>query len=157
MSKLNSLTGISGTYYAAAELSKREYIALVTMKNTSGVDILVSSEISKKSIVIQVKTSKLAHKKGYTLKNKDEELKSDDLVYIFVNMKDGNFRPDFYIVPSEIVAKTISDGHKKWSGEKGKRGQIRDGSSRIRKFYPSEEKDKENWKVIAEKLNSIPK
>ncbi len=60
-----NLSGIAGTYYVAAELSRRGYIALITLKNTAGVDILASSEDSFKSIGIQVKTNQHSKRKGW--------------------------------------------------------------------------------------------
>lgn len=37
--KLSSvLSGVAGEYYVAAELSKRGYIASITLRNTKGVD-----------------------------------------------------------------------------------------------------------------------
>ena len=33
------LTGVSGEYFAAAELSRRGYVASITLRNTKGIDI----------------------------------------------------------------------------------------------------------------------
>jgi hypothetical protein len=39
--KINSqLAGVSGEYFVAAELSRRGFIASITMRNTRGIDIL---------------------------------------------------------------------------------------------------------------------
>ena len=51
------LTGISGEYFVAGELSRKGYIALLTLKSTAGVDILVSNPENAKTINIQVKTA----------------------------------------------------------------------------------------------------
>lgn len=50
------LSGIAGEYFVAAELSRRGFIAAVTLRNTRGADILVSRTDSEKSATIQVKT-----------------------------------------------------------------------------------------------------
>jgi hypothetical protein len=37
------LSGVSGEYFVAAELSRRGFIASLTLKNAQGIDILASS------------------------------------------------------------------------------------------------------------------
>jgi hypothetical protein len=50
------LCGIAGEYFVAAELSRRGYVAAVTLRNTRGADILVWHPACRKSATIQVKT-----------------------------------------------------------------------------------------------------
>lgn len=147
-----NLSGIAGTYYVAAELSRRGYVALVTLKNTVGVDIFVSSEQSFKSIGIQVKTNQHSKRKGWLLSKKNEELSDENLVYVLVNMKEDGERPDFYIIPSETLAQEVRDGHLKWSETPGKDGQIRNGDTTMRMFGDKEEKYLEKWELITNLL-----
>ena len=49
------LCGIAGEYFVAAELSRRGYIASLTLRNTKGIDILASNTDETKSVGIQVK------------------------------------------------------------------------------------------------------
>jgi hypothetical protein len=51
-------TGISGVHYVVSELSRRGLVALPTIRNCAGIDILVSDDIGNFSKVLQVKTSK---------------------------------------------------------------------------------------------------
>ena len=44
------LTGVSGEYFVAAELSRRGYIASITLRNTAGVDVLASSADGSKQV-----------------------------------------------------------------------------------------------------------
>lgn len=37
----SQLTGVAGEYFVAAELSRRGFIASITMRNSPGIDILV--------------------------------------------------------------------------------------------------------------------
>ncbi len=56
--KLSStLCGVAGEYFVAAELSRRGYIASITLRNTRGVDILASNADATKSVGVQVKTN----------------------------------------------------------------------------------------------------
>ena len=38
------LSGVSGEYFVAAELSRRGYIASITLRNSRGIDILCATE-----------------------------------------------------------------------------------------------------------------
>jgi len=64
------LTGVAGEYFVAAELSKRGYIASITLRNTKGVDILCSNSETSKAIGIQVKTNSGSRKAGFYRKKR---------------------------------------------------------------------------------------
>jgi hypothetical protein len=49
------LCGVAGEYFVAAELSRRGYVASLTLRNTRGIDILASNIDATKSVGIQVK------------------------------------------------------------------------------------------------------
>jgi len=50
----NDLVGASGVHYVASELSFRGMLALPTIKNTPGYDLIVTSRNGKKHANIQV-------------------------------------------------------------------------------------------------------
>lgn len=50
----SGLAGVSGEYFVAAELSRRGYIASITLRNTKGVDILCSSADITRQFGVQV-------------------------------------------------------------------------------------------------------
>jgi hypothetical protein len=66
------LSGVSGEYFIAAELSRQGYIASITLKNTRGIDILVTNAAAKRSVAIQVKTSR-RERDAWVLGDKDED------------------------------------------------------------------------------------
>jgi hypothetical protein len=53
-----SLIGAAGVYYVAAELSLRGLIALPTIRNTAGIDLVVVNPAGTWNANLQVKTSK---------------------------------------------------------------------------------------------------
>ena len=107
-----SLVGACGVFHVSAELSHRGWVTMPTIRNTKGIDIIATRD--GKLINIQVKTSSHGKVK-YTLVKENEELVSDDLFYVFVTLKSEKERPEFYIVPSKIVAKYIRKTHKHWA------------------------------------------
>jgi len=102
------LTGVAGEYFVAAELTKRGYIASITLRNTRGIDILVSNRDATKSVGIQVKSTRYSNTRAWILNKKSENYYTNNLFYVFVNLKEGNQRPDFFIVPSKIVAEKMA-------------------------------------------------
>jgi hypothetical protein len=153
MQNIKNLTGIAGTYYVAAELSRQGYVALVTIKNTSAIDLIVSSQGNFNSVGIQVKTSQISKNQGWILSKKNEELISDNIIYVFVHLKNDNSMPDFHVVTSTIVADTITKRHKNWLDAPGIKNQQHNDSA-IRTFYDNENVYKDKWDLIRDKLNN---
>jgi hypothetical protein len=87
------LSGVSGQYFVAAELSRRGYIATLTLRNTRGVDILAARADASKSVGIQVKTNQ-GQKKVWLLDKKAEDVTADNLVYVFVSLNGCSHRAE---------------------------------------------------------------
>ena len=58
MSTTSLLAGVAGEYFVAAELSRRGFIASITLRNTRGIDIVVTNKDATKTVTIQCKTSR---------------------------------------------------------------------------------------------------
>ena len=144
----STLAGVAGEYYVAAELTLRGYIASITLRNSRGVDIIASNSEASKSVSIQVKTSN-SSKPKWILSQKNENFASDseNHFYVFVALHQLTERPDFYVVPSKIVAESIRSSHANWlSGKKKDDTQRKDSS--IRNFTDDEGKYKEAWDLL---------
>lgn len=55
MSTTSLLAGVAGEYFVAAELSRRGFIASITLRNTRGIDIVVANKDATKTVTIQCK------------------------------------------------------------------------------------------------------
>src|SRR5690554_1864091 len=107
------LSGIAGEYFVAAELSRRGFIAAVTLRNTRGADILVSRPGGKNSVTVQVKT--MQHGNVEWLLNKsDETPKGENHYYVFVALNGKDGQPEYHVVPGDHVAKWCADNHRAW-------------------------------------------
>ena len=144
--KLNSvLSGVAGEYLVAGELSRRGYIASITLRNSKGVDILATNEKAERSVAIQVKTR---YSKGtaWVLNEKAEKYHAPNLFYSFVSLNYGE-PADFFIVPSKVVAETIKKHNRKWLNTPGKKGQ-KHNQTTMRTFRDDEEKFLNRWDLL---------
>jgi hypothetical protein len=120
----SALSGVAGEFFVAAELSRRGYIATLTQRNAKGIDILVSNADGSKLASLQVKTNQKSQT-YWLLNDKAELLTSPQLFYVMVNLVGSSGHPEYHIVPSNIVAKEITDSHREWLRTPGKKGQAR--------------------------------
>lgn len=146
-SRLTSvLSGVSGEYFVAAELSRRGYVASITLRNTRGIDILASNANATKSVGIQVKTRQDAGTE-WVLTKKAEELPEGDvaqnLFYVFVSLN-GQSAPSFHIVSRKTVAQYIRDNHQRWLSTPGRGGRAHVDNP-MRKFADPAAKYRDAW------------
>lgn len=147
LSKLEStLVGVSGEYFVAAELSLRGYLASVTLRNSRGIDIIVSNSDASRSVSVQVKTCKKGAPR-WVLSKKAETYSATNHFYVFVLLHSEGQRPDYYIVPSKAVAEYCSKTHADWLAGKKKDGSSRKDSS-VRIFQDKEGRYKEKWNLL---------
>jgi hypothetical protein len=140
------LCGVAGEYFVAAELSRRGYIASITLRNTRGIDILASNADASRQVGIQVKSNQ-SQGREWILNQKAEEYSARNLYYVFVNLKEPNEHPDFYVVPSESVANQVKEGHEIWLATPGKHGQ-KHMDSNVRKFRDFDGIYRERWDLL---------
>jgi hypothetical protein len=151
------LDGVSGEYFVAAELSRQGYIASLTLRNTQGVDILCTNAKATKTVGIQVKTTKGSNR-DWLLDKKSEDYYADNLFYVLVNLnkqkssessdvKRKPKNPDFFVVPSKIVADYCKQGHSEWIDQPGKRGQPHKDTP-MRKFVDKKEEYLNKWELL---------
>ena len=139
------LSGVSGEYFVAAELSRRGYVASITLRNTRGIDILASNADATRSIGIQVKTNQDAPRE-WILSKKAETNLAANLCYVFVALN-GLEQPSFYIVPTAVVAQFVIESHRTWLA-----GTRRDGAPHadtdIRVFSDPESTYRDRWDLL---------
>lgn len=140
------LCAVAGEDFVAAELTRRGYIASITLRNTRGIDILVSNEIASRQVGLQVKSNQ-GNSRKWILNSGAEDYFADNLFYAFVNLKADQERPDFFIVPSTVVADTVREGHARWLKEPGIHGQPHNDSN-VRQFRDVDGKYLEKWSLL---------
>ncbi len=138
--------GISGEYFVAGELTRRGFIASITLRNSEGIDIICTTPDSARQISIQVKTSKI-NKPSWILNKKSENKHSKNFFYIFVIIPNITSKPEYYIVPSKNVSDFISKSHKNWLSGKKKNGGFRKDTN-MRVFKDGENNFKDRWDLL---------
>jgi len=132
-----SLLGASGEHFVMAELLRRDLIAALAPQGAPNMDIVVTDVSGQNLCGVQVKTRrKLGADGGWHMRPKHENLVSGKLFYCFVDLGvealDG---PEYFIVPSKIVANAIKQSHQVWLSNPGKNGHIRKDST-VRRLLP---------------------
>lgn len=138
MATKGQMTGMLGTYLAAAELTYNGLVVSITSRNARGADLLATDQDYKRTWSIQVKTNRKPA--SFWLLSKDyTELSSPTHIYLFINLR-GDKRPDYYVVPSQTVKR------------RGTTSPIRSGGSVWHEFSrKNAEKYKENWSIFSMK------
>jgi len=140
------LAGVAGEYFVAAELSRRGYIASISLRNTRGIDILATNAEASRSITIQCKTSQVT-RKVWVLNEKSEDLVSATHFYVFVALGGVSERPAYHIVPSSDVAKHTRESHREWLQRPGRGGQ-KHVDNPVRNFSDRDDTYLERWDLL---------
>ena len=105
-----SLVGACGVFHVAAELTRRGWIAMPTIRNTRDIDIIASQERGNHLVNIQVKTNGQGEIK-YILRKHNEAWKGDLDYYVFVTLKGKQDRPDLFVMPAYLDADYMNTTH----------------------------------------------
>ncbi len=141
----SGLSGVAGEYFVAGELSRRGFIASITLRNAQGIDILATKPDSTHIIGIQVKTNQHSRRQ-WPMHKKIEDMVRPDLYIVFVNLN-GASEPSYHIVPSAVVADYCRTTHATWLATPGKRGrQYRDNP--VRTFADVDGKFLGRWELL---------
>ena len=148
------LLGIAGEYFVAGELSRRGYIASITLRNTASIDILASN--GEKTVNIQVK-SRWIETDGWKMGNAPLDFKgvSDNVFYVFVEIHSdpSNKGIVYYVIPKKILNERVEENYQKWKeGVNLINGKPRTATLRIFRIeeYPEFQtsKYKDNWQIL---------
>ena len=142
-----TLTGIAGVHFIVSELSRRRLIALPTIRNTAGIDILVSEPDGSRQANLQVKT--VSCKRDYWPTSGPEKcIKGPRSFYVFVQYLPSEEKFEAFLESGDNVAKQVQKN-------------LLDDQNQGRKYFPfwglpsyfhssaveETEKLRKNWKA----------
>jgi hypothetical protein len=138
------ITGAAGEYFAAAELSARGWIATISVRGAPATDVLAQHAQTGRLIAVQTKTAGPGmtdfqlrgstkadlDADGHRIPLGDEILaKGDNEWFVFVGLKELRERPDYFVVPRNLVAVVIYSKHVHLTGTPKKGGGERAGAA----------------------------
>jgi hypothetical protein len=104
----NDFVGAAGVHHIASQLAWRGLIAMPTIRNTSGIDILVTDPLTNASAILQVKTSQ--KKVGFWPTSLPQKCpKGRTCFYTFVRYLGKERRFQVFLEDSERVVEGISE------------------------------------------------
>lgn len=142
----SGLTGIAGEYFVAAELSRRGYIASISLRNTRGIDILVTNANASRSVTIQCKAQQRVNKVWILHKN-SETFFAENHFYVFIALGGVLERPRFHVVPSRTVADQIRTYHSTWLQTPSRSGG-KHADTAMRVFADRKDEYLEKWQLL---------
>jgi hypothetical protein len=146
---ITGLSGVAGEYFVAAELSRRGYIASITLRNTRGVGILASNADATRTVGTQVKTNQ-GTKPSWLLSEKIwrpvESGLAQNLYFVFVCLNDLG-APAHYVASRGDVARYCRESHRNWLASVGRKGQPHRDNP-IRQFQDSEGRFLNQWQLL---------
>ena len=112
------LVGVAGEYFVAAELSRRGYVASISLRNTRGIDILATNQSASRSITIQCK-SKQVSRKTWPLNEKNEGFVADDHFLCFCDIWRTSGASELPRPSQPSCLPYIGKSHEHWLGTPG--------------------------------------
>lgn len=124
------------------ELLRRGHIAALAPQGAPNMDILIADELGEKLFSIQVKTrATIGGDGGWHMNAKHENIIGKRLFYVFVDLgKRQTELPDYFIMPSTIVAEVVREAHAAWERNPGKNGRQRSQTNKMRRIQPDNSK-----------------
>ena len=148
------LSGIAGEYFVAGELSRRGYIACITLRNTAHTDVLASD--GKKAVSIQIKTRCIEKADGWDLGNKPLEYKKENsnIFYVLVAISSDPDHKEigYYIIPKNEFNQRVEKNFLDWKSSSKRNGEAKKSERRFFRIkeHPDFdiEKYRDNWNQI---------
>lgn len=143
-----SITGAAGAYYAAGELSAREWAVALMIGNSPRIDLTAQHPLDHHVAAVQVKTSRSGDFDVGTLAEREPSPPTGNEWFILVELEEPGSRPVFYVAPWNHVGAMAYLAYQAWLQNPGRGGRERKPHSR-RTLAPREFKEyREAWELL---------
>jgi hypothetical protein len=117
--------GAAGQFFVAAELCRRELVAVLTLGNCPNTDVLVSNKAGTAFAHVQVKTYRPGRDKTCSVGMKSEKNYGPGFFWVLAGIPLKNSKADFeyFVIPSPVFSKLMREGHEVWMKTPGMKGQ----------------------------------
>lgn len=149
------LTGATGEFHVAAELSRRLWMASITPQGVERTDVLAQHLATRQVIALQVKTAGAGNQ--FRLGRKLEEpTREENEWVVLVSLQAENERPAFYIIPRNVVAAFIWVDHRRWLAQPARSGRPHKDTDQRSIRPPQVSEYRDRWEWLHEPASSIP-
>jgi hypothetical protein len=151
------LVGAAGEFFVAAELSRRGWAAGITPRGAPNTDVVAHHLTTGRAVALQVKTA--TGRSRFRLRQRHEQgAASDPDWFVLVRISDDfEARPDFYIVPTTIVAAYVYVSHRVWSARAAERAGAPRGEHDMRQIDPADVMDyRDRWDLLDRPAEKAP-
>ncbi len=147
MGENKNARGSSAQFFVAAELCRRDLVAVVTMGNTPNTDILCSNTEGTKFAHIQVKTF-VPGNRTITVGKKAEKDFGKNFIWVLAGIPKANSDKKFiyYIVPSADMSKNVKEQHQIWLDTPDRLGNAHKPTD-MRSIHLPPHKSLNNWSL----------
>jgi hypothetical protein len=151
-----SRTGAAGAFHTAAQLAQRGWDASLTLGNAPRTDIVAQHGAGQRLVAIQCKASNGGS--GFSLSAGCEATSAPgrDEWFVLITLWDADRRPDFYVVPRNIVAAYIFVGHRAWLTGTSKAGAPHKDSTRRDVERGAVSLYQERWDLLDGSAANVP-
>ena len=110
-----TLIGAAGVHFVVSELSLRGLVALPTIRNTAGIDVLVSEPDGSGQAVLQVKTAgevktyQEGGRQWWPVSKPDKCLRGPNAFYVFVRWREDLKQFEAFLDSADAVVEQIQD------------------------------------------------
>jgi hypothetical protein len=137
--------GNASQFYVAAELSRRNVIAAITLGNCPSTDVLCTRPDGEGFVHVQVKTFRKGGR-SCSVGMKAEKDRGDNFFWVLVGIpRTGDDSPVFFVIPSTEMAKHVKKCHQLWLKAPGRNGQPHNDNS-IRSVRINRE-NRDEWRI----------
>jgi hypothetical protein len=118
-------TGSAGAFYVSAQLAQRGWDTSLTIGNTPRTDVLAQHATHQRLVAVQCKTSTGSQDFVLSVGCESPSPPGRDEWFVLTTLGEPEVRPEFYVVPRNVISAYLHVGHRAWL-----RGTAKDGSPR---------------------------
>ncbi len=137
--------GNAGEFFVLAELTRRGWTAAQTARNNRAYDVLAKRGSTFVAIRVKTKTSAFPVFQWNAKPNGEVFLEmtqqSDFCVLVDIPVEEET-PPTYYVVPTPVISKWLSDDFQTWVSTPGAKGQQRAQDNKRRLFYVDDDSNR---------------
>jgi hypothetical protein len=140
--------GDAAQFFVAAELCRRELVAVVTLGNCPNTDILVSNAAGTRFCHVQVKTFVPGNRTvSIGMKSHTDFGPSFFWVLAGIPVPDSGKDFEYFVVPSSDMARAVTESFHLWASSPGAKGQQRDSTTKVRTILLPPRAEASGWSL----------